>query len=188
MSIRHWAKTRLTDWNCERIDASQLQAIARGFEVLGKLVDGPDGSPLTHDVVKAARHGDTAPLSVEDWRERIQNREALSDTLKRFGGTSEKLLFAHTGWTRISSGRAVLVLPDTFWAQATIRILRLLARFEETDWATLLEGSASVWVASDGLQSPLQAAPACRKQVRRGHLYTWPVSETNPHLSTLLAL
>lgn len=188
MSIRHWTKDCLTDWNRKTVNATQLQSIARGFEVLGMLVDGPDGSMLTYDVVTAAHQGDTAPLDVTDWKQRVQQREKLSDTFRRFGGTSEKLLFARLGWARVSSGCAMLVLPDTPWTQAVIRVLQMLDRFKETDWTTLLEGSPSLWITSEELQPPLQAAPACRKQVRRGHLYTWPVSETNPHLSTLLGL
>jgi hypothetical protein len=188
MSIRHWTKDCLTDWNSKTVNATQLQTIARGFEVFGKLVDGPDGSMLTNDVVAAARREDLAPLNVTDWKQRVQKREALSNAFRRFGGTSKKLLFARLGWAQISSGRAILVLSDTPWTRAAIRVLRLLGRYEGTDWTTLLEESSSLWIASEELHPPLRAAPACRKQVLRGHLHTWPVSETNPHLPALLSL
>ena len=156
--------------------------------MLGELVDGPEQSPLTQDLVTAAHQEATAPLDVTDWKQRVQQREKLSDTFRRFGGASEKILFAHLGWTQVSSGRAVLVLPDTPWTQAAIHVLRLLSRFEGTDWTTLLEGSPNTWIASEELHPSLRAAPACRRQVYHGHLHTWPVSETNPHLSALLAL
>jgi hypothetical protein len=195
MSVRHWAKDRLADWNRKAVDEAQLQTIARGFEVLGKLVDGPEGRdkpegspPLTDDLVTAARRGATAPLTVEDWKNRIRGRETTSDALRRFGDTSEKLLFAYIGRTQVSSGSAVLVLPDTAWARATIRVLPLLGRFEKTDWTSLLKRSPGTWIASEKLHAPLRTAPASRKQVRRGRLHEWPDSKTIPHLSTLLAL
>jgi hypothetical protein len=186
MSVRHWAKDCLIAWNRESVDSGQFQAMARGFEVLGQLVDGPDGSVLTDDVAVAARREAQAPLSVADWRQRIRQREALSDTFKRFGGASEKLLFARLGWTQVSSGHAVLALPDAPWTRAAIRALRLIGRFEEASWTAVLEGNANSWIAPETLHPPLRAAPACRKRMRRGHLHTWPASEADPRLPALL--